>query len=235
VEFVLLDYASTDGLAQWVQRELAEYLASGLVVFYQVLGLMAWRVCHAKNIAHRLASGAITCNLDADNFTGPDFARVLSDAFSGDERSFLRASSPNGDHGRLAFRKEDFLALGGYDERFIYGWGYDDTDLIARAKSWGLKERFLPRPRISAQFIPHTDAERVCNSVEKDKAESRQRHRRLSLKSLRASQFVANPGLCWGRAAVVRNFTTPIDSWMYPQPCEPLEKEHEPCLVQDRF
>jgi len=234
VEFVLLDYSSTDGLDQWVQRELAEYVASGLVVFYQARGFVAWHGSHARNIAHRLASGAITCNLDADNFTGPNLAHILAEAFATNESIFLRAPSENGDHGRLAFRKADLLALGGYDERFIHGWGYEDTDLIHRAKRWGLQECFLPHQRGSARYIEHGDVERVRHSAEKNKLTSRKRHRQLSLRSLRGGQVVANTGSSWGRATVVRNFTMTIDSWLCPQH-ETIKKDDELCKTQARF
>ena len=134
VEFVLLNYSSPDALEDWAKVELAEAIQRGQVVYYRADGFTHFRMAHAKNIAHRLAAGEIVCNLDADNFLGTGFAEFLLETFGSGERIFARSPVSKGTHGRIAFRKADWMALGGYDERVSHGWGFEDQDRIQRAR-----------------------------------------------------------------------------------------------------
>src|SRR5258706_4595904 len=144
IEFVVLDYSSPDGLRDWTKETLQEHLCTGRVVYYSVTGFQYFHHAHAKNIAHRLARGEIVCNLDADNFTGFGFAQYLIDAFSSDKPVLLRSPRGiKGTFGRIALRKIDFEAIGGYDERMDCGWGFEDTDLVKRAVMAGIAEQFL--------------------------------------------------------------------------------------------
>src|SRR4051794_24309230 len=73
VEFVVLDYNSSDGLAEWTADVLGSHLASGLVRYYRTPRPARFHMSHAKNVAHQLAVGDVVCNLDADNILGSGF------------------------------------------------------------------------------------------------------------------------------------------------------------------
>ncbi len=145
-----------------MKDELKEYLRTELLVFYSASGFQHFNFAHAKNIAHRLARGEIVCNLDADNFTGLGFAEYLMDVFSTCERLMMRAPRLiKGTNGRIALRKSDFEAIGGYDERMELGWGFEDDDLIRRGTMAGIKKRIIPIKSSFLTAIQHADSDRI--------------------------------------------------------------------------
>jgi hypothetical protein len=81
-EFVLLDYSSPDGLAEFIARELSGSLRDGALSYYRLEGAETFHMAHAKNITHRLAAGPHVCNLDADNLLLPFFAEHLNELLS---------------------------------------------------------------------------------------------------------------------------------------------------------
>jgi glycosyltransferase involved in cell wall biosynthesis len=173
LEIVLLDYNSRDGLGDWLLRHLEEHLATGLLIHYRTPQPTHYRSAHAKNMALRLASGSILCNLDADNFTGRGFASFLAEEVKPDivlVGCRLVEGQPHplkdeGCSGRVAFTRETFLDTGGFDETLV-GWGYDDLDLYQRLRTLGFRLRQIPHRFL--QCIPHDDEERRRFLVEQD-------------------------------------------------------------------
>lgn len=210
VEFVLLNYSSPDSLDRWAQEHILAHVLSGRVVYAKVDGFSNFHPAHAKNICQRLARGAVVCNLDADNFTGDGFAEYLWDYFaSAPGNRILHARGNGGTFGRIAMLKSSFIALGGYDERFQQGWGYEDNDLILRAMDSGY--RVEPISSGFCEAITHSDSERVQYCFEKDAKKSRRHHRQLSSDSLAQGHFVANKGKLWGTAKLRINFNSSLN------------------------
>jgi hypothetical protein len=92
-KFVLLDYGSKDGLADFVRDEHGADIASGRLAYYRTEAAQ-FQMSHAKNLAHRCGvaeGGTILVNMDADNFTGVDFAYYLEQAFARHPHSFMWA------------------------------------------------------------------------------------------------------------------------------------------------
>jgi glycosyltransferase involved in cell wall biosynthesis len=172
VEFVVLDYSSRDGLAEWMISEpaLQPYLDAGILRFARSEGHTHFRHSHAKNMAHSLASGDVVCNLDADNFTGRGFADYLRRVFTRRPNSVvatnrldrrLNGEAYKGSMGRVALSAANFAMLGGYDEgpRFR-GWSGEDTDLLIRALRTRLRLVMI-RDRRFLRVVPHSDYERI--------------------------------------------------------------------------
>lgn len=165
LEFVLLDYNSSDGLGDWVRRELREEIESGRVSYYHTSQPAYFRPAHARNLSVRLASGDIICLVDADNFTGRGFASYIADHVEPD--SFLVGCRMEGDRfvpfddegcvGRVAIYKSAYLDVGGMDEEHV-GWGYDDLDLYERLRTMGYRCQSI-EPR-HARCIAHDDLDR---------------------------------------------------------------------------
>ena len=150
LEFVLLDYNSQDGLQQWVFKHFKEELKSGRLVYYQTKKPKFFERARAKNIAHLVSTGDIVCNLDADNYTGRDFAFYINSRSQSNQkiigfcqRSEVYNSTDFGFWGRIFMFKKYFIDLGGYDERFV-GWGYEDDNLKFRAIRLGLLPDTIP-------------------------------------------------------------------------------------------
>lgn len=76
VEFVLLDYHSTDGLPEWVRQHMGGYISRGVLNYYRTEEPQHYLRSHSRNMAFRLAQGDILCNLDADNFSGGGICKI---------------------------------------------------------------------------------------------------------------------------------------------------------------
>ena len=70
IEFVLVDFGSTDGLKKWILSNFYQELSSGYLRYYYTDELPLWHASIAKNTAHSLARNNILVNLDCDNYTG---------------------------------------------------------------------------------------------------------------------------------------------------------------------
>lgn len=205
-EVVLLDYDSQDGLAEWVRAELTPEIRAGRVRFVQLdEGPQPWHPTRAKNIAHRCARHPIVCNLDADNWVVPGFAAWLREVFERDDRR-ITSMSPRmwgGSFGRIALRKSDWLALGGYDER-LRSWGWDDNDILLRAEAAGVE--VVLTPDTFAAVRRHGDCERVFAEGAKDKASSLAINRRITEATLAGGNCIANAGQPCANVRVRVNF-----------------------------
>ncbi len=178
IEFVVLNYNSKDDLHEWITQdpEMKEHIESGLLRYGRTIEPEHFHMSHAKNMAHRMASGDIICNLDADNYTGAKFGKFLqmnfeenmdivmnpshrvSKLFDPDERGF---------YGRVVISRENFQKLHGYDETYS-GWGGEDTDFMQRAKGLGLQHVRIDSLGYLG-LISHTNEERVENMFDGNK------------------------------------------------------------------
>jgi hypothetical protein len=167
LEFVLLDYNSSDGLAYWIESELQEYIRSGRLVYYKTNEPTYFHRSHSRNMVFKLATGDILCNIDADNFTGENFAQYINDQFTFDNNVFVAADTSNRHYfirdvcGRISCWKKDFDAVGGFDEQ-MEGYGDEDIDLINRLRMLGRQEVVILDSRF-LNAIFHSDLERVQN------------------------------------------------------------------------
>jgi len=139
VEFVLLDYNSSDHLEEWVNEEMGNYITSGLLVYYKTKTPVYYHRSHSRNMVFRLAKGDILCNLDADNFLGEGFALNMIDEFSRNSNIFYTSDlSLNDIFGRVVMLSEDFFSIRGYNE-LLEGYGFEDVDLYVRLLNRELK------------------------------------------------------------------------------------------------
>jgi hypothetical protein len=204
LEFVLLDYNSGDGLEAWARETLAPWIASGRVVYYREKSAAAYRSCHAKNVAHALATGDVVCNLDADNFTGAGYATALAALFEEEGERILVTGGPGGLFGRLALRSDTFRILRGYDED-LQGWGYDDEDLRVRGAHWGL--RLIPLVVEGMRALEHSDEERTrFMPGAEDKWRKCEDNFILTHGKRERNEWLPNLGRVCGEAVVFRNF-----------------------------
>lgn len=145
--FVVVNYNSRDHLDDFVIQNHKRDIENGKLVVYRFTEPGQFRMAHAKNLSHRLGlrEGAdILVNIDADNFTGKDFASYINDNFSSKKNIFMWARMvkdgegrlPRGISGRIVVSKHAFMNAGGYDETFAT-WSPDDKDFHARLKYLG--------------------------------------------------------------------------------------------------
>jgi GT2 family glycosyltransferase len=166
LEFVIVDYNSSDGLEGYVKENFPMLIADGRLKLFRTSDPAFFNRTHARNMAFRLASGDIVCNVDADNFTGPGFASYIYDIFSSSSELYLTTiggvNSVSKDIlGRICVRKKDFLAVSGYDET-MNSYGFEDFDFSNRLELLGLKRRTIINPEF-LYSLPHGTEERIVN------------------------------------------------------------------------
>lgn len=199
-ELVVLDYASNDGLAEWIKP----FVANGLVNYFRAEGQDYWQSSHAKNVSTLASSCGIICNVDADNFVTEGFTDRVLNFYQTSSGVFAAPDAMEGVTGRIAMKRADFEALGGYDEVYNFGWGCEDVDLVIRAEAMG-----LPVTRIDLRYlkqIPHNNEMRGQCSRIKEIVTSNTKGLAIMREKLKARQFIANSGKPWGCCDLVMNY-----------------------------
>lgn len=208
-EFVLLDYNSQDGLEEWARNNLSEYIESGRVSFYRTDEPKYWVAAHAKNIAHKMASGDVLVNLDSDVMIPEGFCDYIRSAFNS-ERIVMAFESEDaqgnqGCAGLVAATRQDFYSVNGYDENIHLGWGYDDMNYQFRVRMHNNLRLFTP-PKICL-CLPHSNEVRTANCQLKDIIATREISYNICQDVAFEKDYVANKDREWGHAGLVRNFT----------------------------
>lgn len=191
IEFILIDFGSTDGLGSWIKNEFKSELKEGYLKYIFTERLSAWHASIAKNTAHLFASGKIVTNLDCDNYTGKDGGRFILNCFQKHEYPIMvhqfSGNFKDGSFGRISLNREVFLSIGGYDEQF-FPMGFQDLDLLVRL--WLIGIKYIPiKNRNFNKAIPNTKKESIalCNS-DLDYLEMNWHNRCLSLQNVRKSR-----------------------------------------------
>lgn len=164
-EFILLDYNSMDNLENYIHDHLKEYIDSGKLKYFKTLRPQFFNRAHSRNVAFKLASGDIICNVDADNFTGMNFSDYINNEFLAKNRIFLSNTGYVNQQdilGRICVKREDFLKIGGFDERFV-NYGFEDYDFCNRLKISGLTQNPFDITKPFFKVLAHAKTDRLSN------------------------------------------------------------------------
>lgn len=167
VEFVILDYNSSDGLEEWIKKDLGSYLKSNILKFYRTSEPVFFDRSHSRNLMFKLTSGDIICNMDADNYTGKDFAATINEVFNKENNIFFVADTQKRYYflrnafGRFCVRRNDYMELGGLDED-MKSYGSETLDFYERLSIAGKKEVIIENT-VFLKTISHGDEERISN------------------------------------------------------------------------
>ena len=141
-EFIIVDYNSNDGLKEYIYNYFEDEILNGKLKYLYTDKIKFWHASICKNTTHMKANGKYLVNLDCDNFIGENGDDIIINTFIENGDNIIISQSNNivssGNGGRISISKDNFIKLGGYDESF-YPMGYQDYDLIERAKQFGLK------------------------------------------------------------------------------------------------
>jgi hypothetical protein len=201
-EFVILDYSSDDGLGDW----LKPFVSNGLVNYYRIEGQMFWKNSHAKNMSTLVAQSEIICNLDADNYIGVGFPGYVVSSLERYGGVLTAPPAVEGVTGRVAIHKQDFIAVGGYNEDLCYGWGCEDIDLVIRANMLGYSVNYIDLKYLHQ--IQHGDDLRARHGQIDNIGLSNRKSLAIMTDSLRERRYVANAGRPWGQGPILKNYQT---------------------------
>lgn len=151
-QWCVLDVGSNDGLYEFIRDRVTD----PRVVYRRIPAPEKMHFSKLYNLSHALGRGDILCNLDADNFIGPEFCEWLD--FNVGPNRICHAWSTNwedGTYGRIAMTPEMFKRLGGYDEDLDHV-GCQDTDILQRAQKLGASCVTSYKPEVYGGSIPNT-------------------------------------------------------------------------------
>lgn len=151
VSCVVVDYACPDQTADWVAANFP------CVKLVRVTGEAGFSASHARNLGAQASNADWLAFFDADILWSSKLAkRVIPRLQTG---HFYRAQPITlQSWGSVICHRQDFEAIGGYDEA-MHGWGGEDDDLIERLSMLGRIADSFPASLIDE--IPHDDDARV--------------------------------------------------------------------------
>lgn len=210
-QFVLLDYGSTDGLEEWVKSNCLGQISSGILTYAQVLPPPTYFAhSHAKNIAHKIASGEILCNVDADNYLTTSYVEDLVGVMAAKNILYCSTSEDHrgttGCCGRIAARREHFHGVNGYDED-ILGWAGEDADFRVRCIQQHHLDCVISDPKLNL-CIHHDDEDRVrhLHPQHRDTNADYEIREEKTKRHIREQSYLVNVRKNWGSATCRINF-----------------------------
>lgn len=207
IEMVILDYSSPGGVGNWLKTNFNGLIGTK-IKYGRLEGKTFYSQPHAKNVSHLLGSGDVLCCLDADGFAPKEFLLWLQSMFSTGKRIHVRGRTGSGRGGRLAIRRNDFIELGGYDEKMGDGWGAVDCDFSGRAAAYGIPKLTIPDEYCVT--IQHTDEIRSQNLQRKEVAQTQKEHQEMTKKNIARKVLKANLWKKWGEADLTVNFQNTV-------------------------
>jgi hypothetical protein len=217
LEFVILDYNSTDGVGNWIQQEMMQHITSGRLKYYRTTEPEFFQPNHSQNLTFRLAQNELIANVDSDNFTHHGYAECLNRCCSvanerlliapanfllaGSKRLFLK--------GRFGVYKKDAEMLGGFDEELDEGFGNDDINFVLRAMLAGFQIARYNSGYTEDRLLT-TDDERVSLVKNKNFKEIRDRNGLITWNKLSKGVITANRNIHWGKSKLIKNFNEEV-------------------------
>ncbi len=196
IEFILVDFASDDGLQQWVLDNFVKEIEEGYLKYFFTKQLPYWHVSIAKNTSHILAKNNILVNLDCDNYTGYNgglfvIENMLKYGINNTVIHQFNNNYGSGSYGRIALTKYNFMEIGGYDESFE-PMVHEDTDLLKRLFVNGMKYIHLIDNEYN-KSIPNKRADSMTN-VNSDLTweEMKEKNFQKSFKNITSGKIKAN-------------------------------------------
>jgi hypothetical protein len=190
VEWVILDYNSSDGLDEFIRQKLSTLPER--VVYVRESSATGWHASVAKNLAHRNGRGEVLMNLDCDNLI-KDAVEVIRSRFTGNVGALQQwgGSYDDGTFGRIAVDRQLFDKLGGYDESF-FPMGHQDGDLLNRVKACGRTVLRLPCREDSAIRNDKRDSMKYCGILGITWKDMELANRFRSHRNVRQGRIIAN-------------------------------------------
>lgn len=194
IEVVIVDYNSQD--------ELADYIASVKqaepdfrLTYRKFSGRNTYHMAHARNLSVMEASGEYVVIFSTDLYPHENFIPTVRQMLKSTGADWLYPGLVY--MGVIVLKRSEFIAAGGYDERFEL-YGPEDKDLNERLTRRGVKNARYSYDLIG--IFETSNEDRVKNY----RFKMRKRHmsalmRRYYDENNKAKALVVNQGVEWGR------------------------------------
>ena len=137
VEIFVLNYGSKDDLDEFMQKQIAEN--RGLFT-YMKIDREFYNSAEARNIAQKESKGEYGIQWACDSYCKPEYIKVIRELIEKENPVWMAELWT----GRaIVCRKDEFIASGGYDERFTY-YSPEDRDICMRLHRRGGKFVMYP-------------------------------------------------------------------------------------------
>ena len=197
-EIVLVDYGSTDGLSEWVWENFRQFIECRKLIYFEVKGDVRWNVSKAKNLAHRISTGAYLFNLDADNYVSSQDVNCIKPLLELDVASHQWSGVwSDGSFGRIGLPRDLFFRMGGYDESML-PMGGQDIDLLWRLNAMGVLIKKLPPPKTQAVLNQIIDKVSEIDSSIQDRQSLYSVMNKINLRKARVRLKIEGPLLVGG-------------------------------------
>jgi len=192
VEIVILDYNSPDDLGQYIEATNRMAFANGVSLHYRkYTGRDYYHMAHARNLSVLASHGDYIAISSTDISVAADYFKVIRETIERENPVWMH----DGHYGSvMVCRRDEFIASGGYDERFEY-YGQEDKDMELRLMRRGAKLALLPRGMLT--IIKTPDADKVKNYRIKSRRKMFELMRKVYEENIASGALVANPG-GWG-------------------------------------
>lgn len=184
VEIVVLDYNS--------DVPLNEVSRDGITC-RRYEGRDTYHMAHARNLSVLASSGDYVLISSADIEIGPEYINAIREQIA---QGAVWTRTSDRFVGCLCIRRDEFMAAGGFDERFEF-YGKEDKDLLARLQRRGARMATVPDDGLSLFYTPWE--KKLANYAPGiGRREMHARSQALYEENCARGVLVANEGREWG-------------------------------------
>lgn len=131
VEIVVVDYNSQDDLRGYIKTVMNGFFEQGVSLTYRrYTGRDYYHMAHARNLTIRAASGDYIVISSTDIAFKDNYFDVIRQTIDETKAVWLR---PEKYSGVIVCKRDELIAVGGYDERFEF-YGPEDRDMEMRLR-----------------------------------------------------------------------------------------------------
>ena len=195
VEIVVLDYNSSDNVAGFIREtQLGTRWENGTKLEYRRYGDGGhYHMAHARNLSVVASKGDYVLTASADLLMRADYLESVRAAA---EQGYIWIHHPEKFVGVVCVLREEFMAAGGFDERFEF-YGKEDKDLFLRLKRRGASHCEIPA-RLLNRPTPWPD--KIKNyRLPLSRREMSKLSKAIYQENIDAGVLVANEGKEWRR------------------------------------
>lgn len=195
VEIAILDYGSDDGLEEYI-KDLPQLNHGNSIKYTRPADYKYYHMAHARNLSMLAGSGEYLVGANADDLISGYFFHVI--------RVLIDLGAiwitPDPWCSPLVIQKEEFVACGGYDERFEF-YGPEDKEIVERLQRRGKKHKKYVRALVNAIY---TDDKKKMEGyrIKMGKRTAHKRGMKILLENREKKLLVANlKG--WGKKGTI--------------------------------